>query len=351
MKNKKFLIITDAWKPQVSGVITVLEKLIDWMKKLWHEVIVINPSMFTTVPLPTYNEIELSVLPNWKIKKIIKEECPDCIHIATEWTLWVAGVMVCSELWLKYTTAYHTKFPEYVNLRTKIPVSWGYKALKYFHKNSSKILVSTYTMKKELEEKWFENLRVYPLWVDTKKFKNREEICLNLPKPIFCYMWRVAIEKSIEDFLKLDLPWSKLVIWDGPQKQQLEKKYSDAKFVGYQKWKDLVNYLSASDVFVFPSKTDTFWLAILEAMACGLPVAAYNVLWPRDIITNWEDWFTWEDLQKCAIKCLDIPKENPLKTANNYSWDNMVKRFIAYQVINKKKKWKKSLIRKIMNLS
>ncbi|MCT4616847.1 MAG: glycosyltransferase family 1 protein [Candidatus Gracilibacteria bacterium] len=351
MKRKKFLIITDAWKPQVSGVITVLEKLISGIKKLGNEVIVINPTMFTTMPLPTYKEIELAVFPNAKIKKIISEEKPDYIHIATEGTLGIAGIMVCKQLGYKYTTAYHTKLPEYVNLRTKIPVKWGDKAMKYFHKKSSRVLVSTYTMKKELEEKGFKNLRVYPLGVDTKKFKHKQKICLNLPKPVFCYMGRVAIEKSIEDFLKLDLPGSKLIIGDGPQREELEKKYPEANFVGYKKGQELVNLLSASDVFVFPSKTDTFGLVILEAMACGLPVAAYNVLGPKDIITNGYDGYTGEDLQKCALECLKIEKNNPLKTANNYSWDNMVKRFIAYQVINKKKKCKKSLIHKLLNLS
>lgn len=351
MKNRSFLIITDARKPQVSGVITVLEKLVSGIKKLWHEVVVINPSMFKTVPLPTYKEIELSLVTNWKVKKIIKKVKPDFIHIATEWPLWVAWILACRELWLKYTTAYHTKFPEYVNLRIKIPINWSYKALKLFHKNSSKILVSTHTMKKELEKKGFKNLRVYPLWVDSEKFKMREDICLNLERPVFCYMWRVAIEKNIEDFLDLKLPWSKLVIWDWPSKKDLEDKYKDVKFVWYQKWKNLVNFLSASDVFVFPSKTDTFWLAILEAMACWLPVAAYDVLWPKDIITSWFDWFVWENLKQSALECLNIPKENPLKTACKYNWSNMVEKFIAYQVINKKKKWKKSLIRKIMNLS
>jgi glycosyltransferase involved in cell wall biosynthesis len=267
-----------------------------------------------------------------KLKKILLEEKWDYIHIVWEWPIWWVWIYLCNRFWLNYTTSFHSKFPEYFYLRTKFPISIWYKILKSFHENAKNLLISTESLKLELEKKWFKNLKVCPLWVDNKKFKRIKNVDLWFKKPIFIYMWRIAIEKNIEDFLKLKLLWTKLVVWDWPQRKKLENKYKNVKFVWYKEWQELVRYLSWSDVFVFPSKTDTFWLSVLEAMACWLPVIAYNVTGPKDIITNWYDWYVWDTLEENILKWLKIPRKNPINTATKYSWENMTDKFLEYQV-------------------
>lgn len=333
--KKKFMILTDWRKPYVSWLVTVLEKLEEGLKKRGFDVIIVSPLLFKTLPLPWYKEIKVAVFPRNKLKKIILSEMPDYIHIVWEWPIWWTAINICNKYSLKYTSSFHSKFPEYVYLRTKLPISTWYNILRKFHENSERVLVTTNSLKKELEERGFKKIWVYPLWVDSERFKRLENIDLWYKKPIFVYMWRVAVEKNIEAFLKLNTPWTKLVIWDGPLRKKLEEEYNDAKFVWYKSWKQLVKYLSWSDVFVFPSMTDTFWLSILEAMSCWLPVIAYNITWPKDIITNSFDWFIWEDLQENIKKGLTIDKKNPMKTANKYSWDNMVDKFLEYQVLSK----------------
>lgn len=334
--NKKFIILTDWRKPHISWLVTVLEKIEIWLKDRGFDVKIISPLMFKTFSLMWYREIKIALVSWKKLKKILIREKPDYIHIVWDWPIWWRWVSVCNKLWLKYTTSFHTKLPEYLYLRTGYPISYSYNFLKKVHKNAYSLLVTTKTLKDELELKWFKNINVYPLGVDSSSFQRIENVDLWYKKPIFTFMWRVAIEKNIEDFLKLELPWTKLVIWNWPARKKLEKKYNDTKFVWYKKWKELTRFLSWSDLFIFPSKTDTFWLTILEAMSCWLPVIAYDVMWPKDIIINWYNWFIWNELQENIFKWLKIWKENPINTAKKFTWENTIDKFLEYQIINKK---------------
>lgn len=332
--SKKFLILTDGREPNISWLVTTIKKLEENLIKKWFEVKIISPLLFKSFPLPLYNEIKIAVFPLFKLKKILLKEKPNYIHIVWEGPIGWIWIYLCNKLWLNYTTSFHSKLPEFINLRIKFPVLFWYKIIKNFHKKTKNLLVATESLKIELENKWFKNIKVCPLWVDTKKFRRIENVNLWFKKPIFTYMWRVAIEKSIEDFLKLKLPWTKLVIWDWPERERLEREYKDTKFVWYKKWEELVEYLSWSDVYVFPSRTDTFGLSILEAMACWLPVIAYNVMWPKDIITNWYDWYFSDTLEENILKWLEIPKENPINTAKKYDWEETINKFLEYQVPN-----------------
>ncbi len=324
---KKILLVTDAYKPQVNGVVVVFEKIIEEAKKEGsYEFIIIHPALFKTISMPTYAEIKLSLFPSKKIKEIILKEKPDFIHIATEGPLGISARKICLKLKIPFTTSYHTRFSDYVNLRFKIiSQKTVYKYTKWFHNSAEYTFVNTDSIKSELEQNGINKLKMWPLGVNTKLFtKNiNAKIPKELKKPIFVYLGRIAIEKNLEDFLKLDLPGSKLIIGDGPDRNKLEKKYSkNTLFVGYKYGQDIVDLLSISDVFVFPSKTETFGLVIVEALSCSLPVAAYNVQGPKDIITNGIDGFIGDNLAENALNCLNINKNNCRQTALNYTWEN-----------------------------
>jgi len=275
----------------------------------------------------------MAIFTKFKLGKMLKQIKPDYIHIATEGALGLAARTACIKRKWAFTTSYHTRLPEYIEVRTKIKslekLTWKY--LHWFHSKSKKVIVSTPSLKKELEEKKFKNVSVLPFGADLELFKKNPKagIPKELKEPIFTFLGRIAPEKNIRAFLECDLPGSKLIIGDGPARKSLEKEFGEtALFVGSKKGQKIVDLLSISNVFVFPSKTDTFGLVIVEALACGLPVAAYNVYGPKDIITNGKDGFLGPDLQKNALKCLNINPENCRKTALKYSWDNFTKKFI-----------------------
>lgn len=339
---KKILLITDAWKPQVNGVVRVFEKIIEQLENTGkYRFIIIHPGLFKTVPMPTYPEIKLSLFSKRKIKKIILEEKPDYIHIATEGPLGVNTRKICIKLNLSFTTSYHTRFTDYVNLRFKfISPKIVYKYLRWFHNKAEYTMTMTNSMKEELEYHNITNLRMWPLGVDTNLFKKNSKAIIpkKMKTPIFTYLGRIAVEKSLEDFLKLDLPGTKLIIGDGPDRKKLEKKYNkNTLFVGYKHGQDIVDLLSISDVFVFPSKTETFGLVIVEALACSLPVAAYDIQGPKDIITNGVDGYLGDNLKENALKCLKLNKKNCRKTALKYSWENSAKLFLKNLTLANKK--------------
>jgi len=256
---------------------------------------------------------------------------PDCIHIATEGTLGLAARMLCVKNHWKFTTSYHTRLPEYVAIRVRHLRKATYDYLRWFHYPSHKVTVSTDSLKKELEKNGFKNVVSFPLGINLKFFKKnpKAKTPRNLKHPIFTFLGRIAPEKNIRTFLKCRLPGTKLIIGDGPQKSELQKEFGhEAVFVGCKKGKALTDLLSISDVFVFPSKTDTFGLAIIEALACGLPVAAYNVQGPNNIITNGLDGYLGTNLASNAKKCLKLNPEDCRKTAQKYSWDTYVEKFI-----------------------
>ncbi len=330
--NKTIVIITDAWTSAgVNGVVTALLKIQENLEKQGFRVVVIHPGMFFSVALPSDKSIRLSMFVKGKLERMLRKENPDYIHIATEGPLGLAGRRVCLNSKWPFTTFYHTRFPEYIEARFGGFKNLTYRYERWFHRASAALMVSTPSLKRELEARGFINLVVTPLGADLELFKHNP-LAVPLPgmiKPIFVFLGRVAVEKNIEAFLKCDLPGSKLIIGDGPSRKELETKYhGKAVFAGYKTHTEVVDLLSASDVFVFPSKTDTFGLVIVEAMACGLPVAAYDVQGPADIVTNGVDGFLGEDLEGNAKKCLQLNRQKCIEKAQQYSWANSVKKFI-----------------------
>ncbi len=329
---KKIIIFTDGWHPMVSGVVRSLEKTIEILKKNNFEVVLIHPGMFHSIPVFFYPEVKLSIFAQKKIEKIIEEEQPDYIHIATEATLGLAARMVCVHNKWNFSTAYHTNIPMYLKVRTGFLFNSTYAYLRWFHSASQSLMVSTQSLKNELETHDFKNIVECPLGVDTEYFKSdttKNTDAITYPTPIFVFCGRVAVEKNIKEFLDCDLPGTKLIIGDGPQRQELEKEYGDkVVFVGYKKGEDLVNLLSACDVFVFPSVTETFGLVMLEALACGLPVAAHNVMGPRDIITSGVDGIVGDNLTEAALACLKLSREKCREKALQFTWEKSVKSFV-----------------------
>lgn len=331
---KKIIIITDVWYPQVNGVMTILEKTIELLKKKDFVVIVIQPGLFTTIPMPFYSEIRTPLFSRNRIKKIFNKEKPDYIHIVTEGMLGLNTRLICKKYNLKFTTSYHTHFPEYLKIRSGTGLFYNsvYKYLQWFHNGGEKTMVATEDLKNELKDRGFSDLVIWPCAVDTDFFvkDKNNAFNINFQKPIFFYLGRVAEEKNIEEYLKCPLPGTKLVIGDGPERKELEKKYAgEAIFIGYKKGKELVDLISLCDVMVFPSRTDTFGLTIIEAMSCGIPVAAHSVMGPKDIISSGIDGFLGEDLLKAATSCLTLSGADCRNKALKYTWDNSVESFIT----------------------
>ena len=334
MKSYKILIVTDAWHPQVNGVVRTLSYLVKELKKQKLEVYLITPQEFITLPCPTYPEIRLSINAYPKIYNRIKEINAHIVHIATEGPLGFFARRYCIKNNIRFTTSLHTKFAEYINERTHIPVSIGYSFLRYFHKPSNKVLVTTKNMEKELINRNFKNLVVWTRGANTDIFGKIKKIEISKPAPIFIYVGRVAIEKNIKAFLDIDIQGSKVVVGAGPQLDVLKKKYKDVLFTGMLDEKDVAAYLAASDVFVFPSKTDTFGIVIIEALAAGIPVAAYPVTGPLDILQNTKVDCLDLDLKTSMLKALKIKKEDCKEVAKQYTWENCAKIFMQTASVN-----------------
>lgn len=330
MDNIKVLIVTDAWKPQLNGVVRTLDTLGQQLEKLGNEVRYISPDQFNTVPMPSYSEIRLAMLPNRKIRKMINDFQPDAIHIATEGPLGWAARRFCLRRDHPFTTSFHTRFPEYVNARTGLPVGWGYTVQRVFHRPASCMMVTTEGLRQELEEKGFKNTRIWSRGVDTDQFRIYDKAALDhLPRPIWLYVGRIAVEKNLDTFLGLDLPGTKVIVGDGPQKSELEEKFPDAVFPGPKFGEDLARHYSSADVFVFPSKTDTFGLVNVEALACGLPVAAYPVTGPREILGDAKVGSLHEDLKTACLGALNKATPEECRAyAMKFSWDAGTKQFI-----------------------
>lgn len=325
----RVLIVTDAWKPQVNGVVRTLDTLGKQLTKFGNEVRYITPDMFRTLPMPSYPEIRLAIAPNRRIAKIINEFHPDAIHIATEGPLGLAARRFCVRRDHPFTSSFHTRFPEYLHARTKFPVSWGYNFIRWFHAPASTLMVATPSLKQELEEKGFKNIRIWRRGVDLEQFHIAPKDRLNHPRPIWLYVGRIAVEKNIETFLDLDLPGTKLVVGDGPQRAELEAKYPQAKFVGTKFGEELTGIYAASDVFVFPSKTDTFGLVNVEALACGIPVASYDVQGPRDILADSKVGAVSDDLLDACKRALGCATPEECRAhAMKFSWEAGTKQFL-----------------------
>jgi glycosyltransferase involved in cell wall biosynthesis len=325
----RIAIVTDAWFPQVNGVVRTLNKTISLLQSWGHEVLCVNPGDFRTMPMPTYPDIPLALFPYSKVKKLLDEFQPDAIHLSTEGPLGWAGRRYCLRHNFPYTTTYHTRFPEYVRLRAPIPLALSYAFVRRFHGKAVLTMVATSSMKQTLEEHGFKNLAYWTRGVDVDHFVPLEQSALDLPRPIAVYLGRVAVEKNIEEFLKLKLDGSKVVIGDGPALEELKQQYPEAHFLGYRENGDLAKHLASADVMVFPSKTDTFGLVMLEAMACGVPVATYPVEGPLDVIKNGLNGWMDDDLQTAMDNALSVNRNSCRQFAEGYSWDACTQQFFS----------------------
>ena len=328
----RVLIATDAWEPQVNGVVRTLLRTIAALRAMGHEVDVVSPAGFRTVPLPTYPEIRLAMNAYEPMQERFKAFEPEAIHIATEGPLGLAARRLCLEWRLPFTTSYHTRFPEYVSARLPVPTAAGYAFMRWFHKPSGRVMVATPTMREELEKRGFRNLSFWTRGVDTDAFRPRVEGSPDplegLPRPVFLNVGRVAVEKNIAAFLELDLPGSKVVVGEGPALEELRARHPQVRFLGARFGAELAALFAAADVFVFPSLTDTFGLVILEAMATGAPVAAFPAPGPIDIIPGSNAGVVDADLRAACLECLKLDRRTVRAYAERFSWRASSEQFL-----------------------
>lgn len=326
----KIAIVTDAWLPQVNGVVRTYENTSRELTALGHEVTVLTPAHFATIPCPTYKSIRLAVRPGPKLRQRLDALQPQAIHIATEGPLGHAARRYCRRRNLCFTTSFHTQFPEYIRLRAPIPLDWSYAYMRHFHAAAVRTLVPTASQRQRLLERGFENVVQWSRGVDTRIFRPSDKGFLTEQRPVFINLGRVAVEKNIEAFLKLDLPGTKVVIGDGPDLDKLRQAYPDVVFTGFKFGEELARYLAAADVFVFPSLTDTYGLVMLEAMACGLPIAAFPVTGPIDVVDNGVTGVLDEDLHRAATLALELNAQDCLDYARAHSWRQCAQQFADY---------------------
>jgi glycosyltransferase involved in cell wall biosynthesis len=324
----RILVITDAWRPQVNGVVRTLESLKTHLEAAGHDVIYISPDQFRTFPCPTYPEIRLAILPGRKMGRMIESFRPCVVHIATEGTLGLAARSYCVKNDVPFTTAFHTKFPEYLEARFHVPPRLTYKAMRWFHGKATTVMVATQTIENELRGHGITNISRWSRGVDTQLFRPRSKEFLNFPRPIMLYVGRVAVEKNIEAFLKTKRPGTKVVVGDGPQLAALQRQYPDVVFVGAKQGEELAQYYAAADVFAFASLTDTFGLVLLEALASGVPVAAYPVPGPLDVIGDAPVGCLDADLGKAIDVALTKDPVLCRKHAEAFSWAACTQQFL-----------------------
>lgn len=326
----RILIISDAWEPQVNGVVRTLRVTTNELRAMGKIVEVIGPERFRTMPMPSYPEIRLALFPRRKLASMIENFRPDALHISTEGPLGIAAHAYAKRKGLNFTTAFHTRFAEYLEARTKIPARLTYLWLRRFHAASSGVMVATDSLQADLASHGFKNLSSWPRGVDLTMFRPHIREDWPFPRPIFAYVGRVAVEKNLRAFLSLKLPGSKLIIGDGPQRKALEQEFPDAHFVGARHDSALAAAYAGADIFVFPSKTDTFGLVVLEALASGLPVAAYPVTGPKDILAPALQpvGVLNEDLRVACLEALNIDRAHCRPYAEQFSWQMCTERFL-----------------------
>ena len=326
MKSKKILIVSDAWEPQVSGVVTTLNNTIRELEKMGHEVRVFSPQDCRfRFPLPFYSEIKLGIPFSKKIHEAIKWN-PDHIHISTpEGPIGMRFRRKLNHLGIRYSTAYHTKYPEFIRSKLPIPLWLSHKYMRYVNKRATAIMVPTESMVEELTNLGYKNVKLWSRGYDENVFSPDFERNIY---PIFVCVSRVSVEKSLEDFFELNLPGQKIMVGDGPDRKRYQSKYPEVQFVGYKKGKELADYYRDADVFIFPSIKDTFGVVMIESLACGTPIAAYDVTGPKDIVKNGVNGFIGDDLRANAMKCLDLNRESVYETSKRYTWESATNQFL-----------------------
>ena len=326
----RLLIATDAWQPQVNGVVRTLGALSKRLRGLGATVTFVTPEGFPSFPVPTYRDLRCALPSRREIARRIDEAKPDAIHIATEGTIGHSVRAYCLRRGRPFTTSYMTRFPEYVSARVPIPERWSYALLRRFHSAASVTMVSTPSLMAELTERGFGNIGMWTRGVDTDLFRPEPVATLELPRPIFMSVGRVAVEKNLDAFLSLPLPGSKVVIGTGPQEAELRRRYPEATFLGLLEGAELAAHMAAADVFVFPSKTDTFGIVQLEALACGVPVAAYPVTGPRDVIGGHAVGVLHEDLKVACLEALNVSRTACRDFALARSWNTSARQFLGH---------------------
>ena len=327
-RRVRLLIVTDAWFPQINGVVRTLSTTRQKLLDLGHEVEVIGPDRFRNIPCPTYPEIRLALCTPGRVGRLIQCLEPQAVHIATEGPLGWAARSWMRRRRLPFTSSFHTMFPTYLKMRFGLPEKVSFSGIRRFHNAATATMYSTPTLRAMLESHGFEKLVRWVRGVDTELFTPGPAEPLPFPRPIQLYVGRIAVEKSVEDFLRLDTPGTKVVVGDGPQRDELAARYPGVKFLGTRRGDELVRHYRAADVFVFPSRTETLGLVMLEAMACGVPVAAYPVQGPVDVVGDSGAGVLDEDLAAAVRGAIGIDPARCRARALEHSWDQSVQEFL-----------------------
>lgn len=322
----RILVATDAWHPQVNGVVRTLTMVADAARSLGVEIVFLTPDAFRTVPLPGYAGLRIALTLPSRVARLIEDAQPDAIHVATEGPIGLLTRHYCRRRRRAFTTSFHTRFPDYVTARLPVPESFVWWLLRQFHRPSCAVMAATPALARELEQRRFRNVVLWSRGVDAHVFRPRPRT-LDLPQPIFLSVGRVAREKNLEAFLDLDLPGSKVIVGDGPALASLQRRYPDVHFLGALFGDRLAEIYASSDVFVFPSKTDTFGLVLLEALASGVPVAAFPVCGPRDVITDPAVGVLDDDLRTACLRALTLSREECRAFAVTHSWESCAEIF------------------------
>ncbi len=320
---RSVLFVTDAWTPQVNGVVRTMQATIAELERRGLRCEVISPDQFTTLPCPTYPEIPLSLTTSRRLARQIAAADCDHVHISTEGPLGVMAVRALRRMGRTWTTSYHTRFPEYLAARARVPLAWSYAWLRRFHNRAGACMVATPSLEEELEAKGFTGLVRWSRGVDTDLFcpsAEGDNPFAGLPGPIWLNVGRVAVEKNLAAFLDLDLPGTKVVVGDGPQLAELRARYPDARFIGSKFGAELARCYNGADAFVFPSLTDTLGLVQLEAMACGVPVAAFPVTGPKQVVEDGRSGVLSEDLRSAALGALQLSAAQCRARALSFGW-------------------------------
>ena len=326
-------LATDAWSPQINGVVTTLSRTAATLTSWGHRVLLLTPDRFRTVPCPTYPEIRLSLATTAAVSRLLADFAPDAVHIATEGPLGWTTRAACRRLQLDFTTSYHTRFPEYLRLRLPVPLTLSYAVVRRFHRPARRTMAAP-TIIDELSARSFPHLVPWSRGVDTTLFRPRRRPKGGRRPPVFVSVGRVAVEKNLPAFLDLDLPGEKWVIGDGPALAGLRRDYPEARFFGAKRGEELAGLLAAADVFVFPSRTDTFGLVLLEAMACGVPVAAFPVTGPRFLVLEGENGCLDSDLRAAVERALQVDRASCRESVAAYSWEACTRQFVANLALN-----------------